>query len=586
MSERSETLKLIISGDGKLLRTELGRSEREIKSFGGRVGKQFASMRNTINSGLKRTLLNPITGLASVAGLTALGAGIVSFDAKLMRTGIQASMTGAELVKLRKDIIDTALATGQSRETMLEGIDAIVERTGDINFANKIKDQMAIASTATGSAMTDMAALSATLNEQMNIDASEIMTALNILTVQGKAGKFTLPKMSTNSERLFSSAGRLGMKGLDDLRKYGALMQVAMRGSGSSEQATTSIERILSSIIEKQDEIKSVGFDVFSNRDLHQFKSIDEILKGIIVSSKGNEKTLGKIFGQEGIRGVSALAKMYRETGGFDIYDKLVTADAGRAGELMRDFDMYSGTAAFKLQRMGEVGKKFADAALTKPISDITVALQKLTDDPDKIERLTAAFKGLGEVASVVAKGLMLSAEGYGKIVALLDQGAEEFGDRKTIDVQWNIIPAAKRKELHDRFNLGSIAGREEYYAAKQQAVQAYKEESFGARKTTRRAATQYNTVKFDGSETLDEQWNIIPAAKKKELRDRFNLGSIAGREKYRAAKQQAVQEYKNENKISLTVNIDPAGNVSTKSDNINTQITVSANRGAHRARQ
>ncbi len=522
MSERSENLKLIISGDGKLLRTEIGRTEREIKTFGSRVSRTFTGMRNSINSGLKRALINPITGVASVAGIGMLAKGIIDFDAKLTRLGIQGDITGANLVKMRKEILDTAFETGQSRESILEGIDAIVERTGDIAFADKIKKEMGIAATASGAAMADIGALSSNLNQKMKIDASGIMDALNILTVQGKAGAFTLSNQAALGERLFASAGRLGMSGMEDLKRFGALMQVARMGTGSSEQATTSIERIIANIIDKQDVIRSKGFEIFSNRDKQEFKSIDEIIKGIIVATRGNQKLLGNIFGDEGIRGVTTLVKMYSETGGFDLYDKLVNADAERAGQLMEDFARYAASTAFKLQRATEVGKRFADSALSKPITDFTDAIQKLTSDPAKLERFNHVFENLGQLASTVGKALMFSAEGWSQIVDVIDKTAERYGDRKSIDVRWNTIPDEKRKELSKKFNIKprALSWGDDYYAAKGAAVADY------------------------------------------------------------------MRQIKNENHINMTVNIDAEKNTSTRTDSLDTTITAHVNRGRQNARQ
>ncbi|MFA5751121.1 MAG: phage tail tape measure protein [Candidatus Paceibacterota bacterium] len=512
----SENLNLVITGDGKQLRNTLNGSRREIGSFTSRTVSSFRQMGNKINSGLKRMIMNPFSGLMTGAGIIMAGKQIIDFDANLTRLGIQGGVTGKNLLKMRDDIVATAIDTGQTREDMLAGIDAIVERTGDLKFGESIKREMGIASTATGATAADMGALSSSLNQQMKIDPSEMMSAYNLLTEQGKAGKFTLKNIAAQGERLFSSSSRLGMRGLDDLRKFGALMQVAMRGVGSSEQATTAIERILSNIIAKQNEIKKLGFDVFSNRELQQFKSIDEIIKGVIISAKGNEKILGNIFGEEGIRGVTALASSYRETGGFDIYDKLVNADAGRAGEMMKDFATYSETAKYKLTVLAEVGKKFADVALSKPIAEMSLSIDALLKDPQRLKDMELTFKNIGDIVTTIGKGLMLSAKGYAEIVGLLDKGATEYGERKTVDVQWNTIPKDKQKELRSRFKLGSIAGKQNYYAAKEQAV---------------------NT-------------------------------------------------YRTENNIKLSVSIDPAGHVRSTSDSLNTNLTTTVNNGKHSARQ
>lgn len=470
----TETLKLLITGDGRQLRTSLRGSSSDIRRFTRNNIGVFRQFHRTINSGLKRIVLNPLTGLAGGAGLLMAGKQIIDFDAKLKRVGIQGRMTNAEIMRMRESIIQTAIATGQSREEVLAGIDAIVERTGDITFADKIKKEMAIASTATGAAVEDMGALAANLNQKFGILDTQMMDAFNTLTVQGKAGAFTLQNMAAMGERLFSAASNLGMKGVDDLKKFGALIQVARIGTGSSEMATTAVERILGNIIAKQDVIAKKGFDIFTNKDLQQYKSIDEIIKGTIVAVKGNQKELQKIFGEEGIRGVSALARMYRETGGFDLYDKLVGTDAQRAGELMEDFARYSEESSFQLKRATEIVKMLADIALSKQIYEMTDALNSMLKDPVKLEEFKKTFEAIGEAATVVAKGMILSAKGYKEIFGIINRGANEYGRRKTIDVQWDVIPKDERKLLRKEFGIGKATGRDDYYQAKTAAVEKY----------------------------------------------------------------------------------------------------------------
>ena len=475
MPDRNMELKLILSGDGRVLQSSLRKNERDIKGFTSRAGKMYSGLRTRMNTGLKRMIINPLTGLAAGAGVMMLGKQLIDFDSKLMRVGIQGNLSSKQMTKLREAIVETGIATGQSREEILAGIDAIVERTGNIEFASKIKHDMAIASTATGAAMADMGALASNLNQKFGILDTQIMEAFDTLTIQGKAGAFTLQNMASMGERLFAAAGRLGLKDLGALREFGALMQVARMGTGSSEQATTSIERILANIIDKQDQIRKLGFNVFTGQldkeGNKQFKSLPEILKGVITAAKGDEKILGRIFGEEGIRGVSTLARVWRETRGFDIYDKLVNADADRAGEIMRDFARYSTTASFKLSVMREIGKKFADKALSKPIDEMTKSLNALLNNPERLKEFEQAFEDIGTVVATVAKGLALSASGWGKIISLTKTASTTFSHRMALGEQWKALPKAERKSLEEQFGIKRRENRGRYWELIERAL-------------------------------------------------------------------------------------------------------------------
>lgn len=511
MSMREE-LKLIITGDNRNLIHTLRGTMHETRTFAQQVGRMNA----TINSGLKSSILNPIVGLGSAAGIMMLGKQIIDFDASLVRLQNTGRLTTGEMLKLRQSVVDDAMAVGQSRESIVAGISTIVDKTGNIKFAVKNIKDIGVAATATGASVEDMAALASNLNEKLDI--GNISEAFNLINAQGKSGAFTLRDMASLGERLFSSATRMRMKGIDDLRQYGALIQIARMGTGSSEQATTAIERIISNIFDKQDQIKKIGFNIFG--DEGEVKGIGDIVKGIIVASKGNQKLLGDIFGLEGIRAATTMARIYADTGGFDLFDKLANADAEHAGELMQDFGRYSETAAFKIARLNEVGKNFADAVLSKSIGELSNGIEKLLADPQRLAEFQNDLKNIGDLVANLAKGVMFVAKGWGLLFKgyndVQDRAAQQSGDRQTTDVQWNLIPKDEQKKLRKRFHLGSTAGREDYYAAKSQAVDAYH----------------------------------------------------------------------TENKINLTVNVNPDGSVSTKSDSLNTSIKAAANRGIHTARQ
>lgn len=69
MSNRTETLKLIISGDGRLLGTELGKTESQVKQWGGRVGGVFSSIGKRISSSVKSIISNPLSIVGGTAGV-------------------------------------------------------------------------------------------------------------------------------------------------------------------------------------------------------------------------------------------------------------------------------------------------------------------------------------------------------------------------------------------------------------------------------------------------------------------------------------------------------------------------------------
>lgn len=467
---RTTELRLLITGDGKILRTSLHEGERDVKTFTGRVKQMFGGLGRSVKGGI----VGQIWGVAGAAAVMALGKQVINFDAEIMRLARNGRMTVAEMMRLKESIVETGIGAGQAREDVKAGIDAIVERTGNIGFAVDSMQTLAETATGTGAEMNDLGALASNLNEKMDIDAEGLKTVFNILNAQGKSGAFTLEKMASNGERLFGAYRGFG-KGVQAVREYGAFIQIAQSGTGSPEQATTAVERTLSAIIDKQDVIKKLGVEVFSDRSKQQFKGVGEILKSLIVASKGNLKILGDIFGEEGIRAVKVLSSAYLDTGGFAIYDNLVNADAKYANELMSDYAAYTTTAAFKLKVLVELGKKFADSALSKPIEELSKWVSDLTSDTKRIEELGRSFQSLGEILAATARLVKFITLGVDAYQGAARNIAESAFTPQMVENQWRVIPKRDKESLSKRFGVvDGISKRRGQIDAKRRAVDAY----------------------------------------------------------------------------------------------------------------
>lgn len=397
---RQNTAELVLSATYTRLQSGLRNSSREINSFTTRTKKMLSG----IGTGLKRNLSAIPAQLGIIggtAGLFMLGRNIVQFDDKLNRLGIQGNMTRKQLLGLREEMFHTGLQTGKTRIEIVEGLDAIIQKTGNVKFAIDTYNDLSIASQATGAAMGDLGAMASQLDEKLQIKPAGLMNALDILAGQGKAGSFTLENLATMSERLFSSVGRLDMKGIDDLVRLGAFVQIARSGTGSAEQATTAVERTIANILAKEKEIGKY----FNIRDENKkLKEFDVIIKGIIRGTQGREDILGKIFGEEGIRAVSVLAKEFRETGGFGRFDKFLTTDYG--GTITKDMERRIDSLSFQWNKMLVLGGKIADSLFTPALSEFNKTLSEITKNPEKLaeldERLKSVGKTIGNLATIV----------------------------------------------------------------------------------------------------------------------------------------------------------------------------------------
>ena len=394
---RTNTAELILGANASRLKSGLRNSQRHIHSFSTRSKRMLTG----IGTGLKRTLTS-IPGqlglIGGTAGLFMLGKSVVAFDDKLNRLGIQGSMTKKKLFALREEMFYVGLESGKSRTEIVAGLDAIVQRTGNIDWAVASYKDLAIVSQATGAAMADLGAMGSQLDEKFKIKPTGLMDALDILTGQGKAGSFTLENMATQGERLLTAANRLDMSGLKDLTRLGAFVQMARSGTGSAEQAVTAVERTISNIITKEKQVSKI----FNIRDANKnFKSLDTILKGIISATKGDEAILGKLFGEEGVRAVSPLAKAFRDTGEFGRFDKLLSGNY--SGVIAADMQSRTEALTFQLNRMVVLGEQLGDSLMGSSLEKFNNNLQEILADPQKLEDLNKNFKEIGKTIGSVA---------------------------------------------------------------------------------------------------------------------------------------------------------------------------------------
>lgn len=462
----SDDVKLSLSGDNKKLKRVLTDSERATARFEKKSLSNFGKFRNGLNNNsFANGLTSPFVGLLATGAVLAAGKQIVDFDSKLARLAIQGNITAEEQIKLREEIIKTANATGQGWNRMLGSSDAIVQRLGDMGLARDLMKDLGIAATATGAPMEDLGALAANLYQKIGISKDEMFSALNSLTAQGKMGAFTLEHMAAQGERLFAAASRFDIKGLDRFKKFGALVQISQMGTGSPEQATTAIEGMLSDIISKYKQIrKFTGVDIFTDSSRKNLKDMDLIIKGIITGAGGDKTIMQKIFGRESVRGISMLVDSYNKTGGFALFDDIASADAKQGAILMADFARYSKEAAPQLQRVANLGRKFADQALSPSIKRFADAFSNISDA--KMERYTKSIDTMSMALGRLAEGALWALDGWVKLINLWDRMAKGSADffygtsdeemhRGNIIDQFNALPDDVKKGVRERSMAG-----------------------------------------------------------------------------------------------------------------------------------
>lgn len=398
------------SSDTTALQRDITRTEQRFDRFGKKMRTTFDRAGKSIDRG-STAILSGSRGLITGAAIGMAGKKVVEFDGKLARLAIQANISKEEMFALKDELYAVGKATNQYPTDLLAGIDAIVQRTGNFKYAVGSLKDMGIVASATGASMADIGATASNLQEKMGIAKDEVLSIFDILSAQGKVGAFTIQDMSTQFEKLLSAAMRFEIKGIEGMRSFGAFLQIAKRGAGSTEQATTSVERTIADLLAKHKQIRRLtGFSIIdpekskvAGRSV--MKDFDLVMKEIIARTEGDEIKLAKIFGEVSIRAVSQLAKSYIKFGGFSEFDDLASK-GGDGAAIMKDFAFWADTSAAKFREFNIEIKKFTEN-LEGPIKLLTKLLDLLNAHPNITQGGLMALMGLagGAMAIKGAKG-------------------------------------------------------------------------------------------------------------------------------------------------------------------------------------
>lgn len=138
--------------------------------------------------------------------------------------------------------------------------------------------------------------------------------ALASLTMQGKAGAFEIKDAAAQFAKMSAAASRFGLsKGSEGVKVLGGLTQIARSATGSPEQAATAVEAMFRQLVGESGKLKGMGVDVFEKGSTSKTRDVRDVITDAIAKTGGSLPKLQKIFGEEGIRGVSPLISAFNE---------------------------------------------------------------------------------------------------------------------------------------------------------------------------------------------------------------------------------------------------------------------------------
>lgn len=295
------------------------RGETSGKRYAGSIASSIGA---TVGSGALNAIISATLAPYLISGAVA-GAGVrqrMENEDKalgLAKSGRLAGQATIDHRQLLREAERTALdVKGTQTSDILDAQQKYVSMTGDMAGARKNAKTWAIAARATNSNESDIASTMATMRDKFGItDEKEMQDALANLVFQGKSGAFELSDASRYFTEMGAAGSRFGLdKGAGGIKTLGGLAQIARMSTGSGAEASTGVQAMLRQLVAQSDNIKkSTGASVFADSTKTKTRDVQDVLVDVISGAKGDLTKLQKIFGEEGIKGVSKMITTYND---------------------------------------------------------------------------------------------------------------------------------------------------------------------------------------------------------------------------------------------------------------------------------
>lgn len=344
---------------------------------------------------------NRWVGLATGAGAVGTLRYLGNLDQRLRALGVQANAPAEKIGALKDRIFEVANAPDIRVDPaqLLDAVDKIVEKTGNLDLAEANLENIGLAMRAASAEGVSVGAMIADLDEKFRIEGPEQMRAtLDALVNQGKAGAFTLQNLAAQGERVTAAYGQFGRTGPEAAREMGAALQLIRKGTGSAEQAATALEAVVRTLndAQKSKMLEGAGIKLVDPADPDRMRSILAIMEDIIKTTNGDVRKISTVFDAEAMRAFSAAIVEFKQTGGLASVDQYMNVNADGAtllGDAKRNAEGFNAA----LQSLRNSAQAYAETNLAGTVQDLANAIDDL--DPSTVNSIMDAL-GKGAIAA------------------------------------------------------------------------------------------------------------------------------------------------------------------------------------------
>ena len=354
-------------------------------ALGGLASRGRAAMRGLSSAaqlagrGLDK-LGNRYTALLGGGAAAIAVRGTMNIQEQLTRLGITADASDEIIKGLHNSILDAANAPDirVDPSQILTAVESIMEKTGDLKFAQENIRNIGLAIQASGADGAAIGDIFAEFQKQ-GMSAKDALASVDVLIAQGKAGAFTLKDLASLGPRVVTSYTALGRSGPRAMKEMGAVLQMIRMSTGSSEQATTAWEAMLRTFSDRKKVqfLEKQGGKLF-NKD-GSLRAANELMVEILKAAGNSRINLSDVFDAEAIRAFNAIMDKV----GIDKLQELMRIE-GDGTTVQRDSARAAATANAALQSLKTTWGKFADSNLSGPIQKVADALNAI--EPGRLE--------------------------------------------------------------------------------------------------------------------------------------------------------------------------------------------------------
>jgi len=387
----NEDVKLRLGVDGASLDSSLSKAGSRIQKWGKKVaGNLDKALRGAF------TGLSAVAGFSGVGALAILGRDFLEAERSITRFRQSASLTAGDTAALRMELDRVSLSTGISRGEVLAGAQAFQALTGNTAETKAQMGLFAKVAAATGAPIRDIANTAGAAANTLGIAGGQMEAFFNTVLVQGKAGAVELTEQASILAGLAAQAATFGKgKGLEGVERLGAALQIVRRGFGSSREAATGLQALMTGLNQNARKLQKVGVKVFE-KDGKTFRSLEDIVFDIQRIAGNNPQLLQKLLPrQEALEALRPLLQSSRAE-----YEKLMVAGRGQ-NEIEKDLKIQTESLGGQLDILkAKLGAAFSETA-TRNMGSVTRGFRLFADGLEFIAKNLDTLLKVGGAAAI-----------------------------------------------------------------------------------------------------------------------------------------------------------------------------------------